>query len=66
MVLSASEVTMKPLSKWPLYILQKENDTYPINDFDYMKARVQIGILTFLLALNVANYRSKMQCTRHD
>jgi hypothetical protein len=44
MVLSASEVIRNTTFKWPLNLIANETDTYPFNDFDYMKTRVRMNI----------------------
>jgi len=44
MVLSASEVIRNTTFKWPLNLIANETDTYPFNDFDYMKTRVWMNI----------------------
>jgi hypothetical protein len=42
LVISAPEVIRNTTFKWPLNLIANETDTYPFNDFYYMKARVRI------------------------
>jgi hypothetical protein len=56
MVLSASEVIRNTTFKWPLNLIANETDTYPFNDFDYMKTRVRMNI-KFILKVKLLKVR---------
>jgi hypothetical protein len=46
LVISAAEVIKNKTFTWPLTLIVNETDTFPINDFDYLKARVRNKIYT--------------------
>jgi hypothetical protein len=41
LVISAPQVIKNTTFKWPLPLVVNKTDTFPINDFDYLRARVR-------------------------